>query len=561
MRKKPLTYVLILGFLMIVAGFLFNPSLLEKFTSIGKFRSSWTVAKIHLIQYYFIIFGIVLVLGSLIINRFPKEKRTSQYILGICVIGIVVTIAGLIFSPSFIERNFSPISFLEDNNINSLILLQLVVITLGCLIIFISLLIYRRKFLDHTKKYGMVFLIIVLVLYFIFLDTTYFKIQYPNNTITKLSEYGKVIDLVLGKDILLSDFEPKSTLKVERKHIFKAKFPVIDIHFHFNSEFITEEDKRVLAPESIIKSMDSLGIKMIINLDGFGAGGTVDFLIRYQRKYPERFLNFAPLWFPPNIITDDHISQQIERFEKLVKNGETNGMKLWKYLGLKTRDISGKVIPVDDPRLDPMWSKAGELGVPILWHCLDPTGSFQPVDKTNERFLALKSISKWTFYGPRYPNVGDVLKQRENVLRKHPNTIFIGAHMGYNPNDLNYLGYLLDTYANYYVDISAVLSDIGRQPYTARRFFIKYQDRILFGTDGGCLMTEKDWTFEKCYQTHFEFLETENEYFDYPLQDVVNQGDWKIYGINLPDEVLEKVYYKNAERILPNIFKSTASGK
>ncbi|HSR16460.1 MAG TPA: amidohydrolase family protein, partial [Ignavibacteriaceae bacterium] len=151
---------------------------------------------------------------------------------------------------------------------------------------------------------------------------------------------------------------------------------------------------------------------------------------------------------------------------------------------------------------------------------------------------------------PGIPSRESVLKARENVIKKHPNTIFIGAHMGQNVDDLKYIAYLLDTYPNYYVEPSSTLSDLGKQPYTSRKFFIKYQDRILFGTDGGSLFGVKGWTVEKFYQAYFEFFETENEFISYPLQGAINQGDWKICGINLPDSVLEKIYYKNAEKIL-----------
>jgi predicted TIM-barrel fold metal-dependent hydrolase len=234
--------------------------------------------------------------------------------------------------------------------------------------------------------------------------------------------------------------------------------------------------------------------------------------------------------------------------EENVKKG-ARGLKVWKQVGLKYKDDFGKIIPVDDPHYDPVWAKAGELRVPVLWHIGDPSPFFQPVDRFNERYEELKRYPEWSFYGPRFPTWSTLLKQRENVLKKHPETIFIGAHMGHNMDDLSYLAYLLDTYPNYYVDIGACLLELGRQPYSARKFFIKYQDRILFGSDGGA-MFDQEWTIDKLYSTYFEFLETENEYVDYPIWGQINRARWKIYGINLPDEVLENVYYKNAEKIL-----------
>jgi uncharacterized protein len=234
------------------------------------------------------------------------------------------------------------------------------------------------------------------------------------------------------------------------------------------------------------------------------------------------------------------------------------GIGEWpKYLGISIKDINQKIIPADDQRLDPFWSKVAELGVPILWHLTDPTAFFQPVDRFNERFTELGHYPFWSYYKPGIPDKATLYKQQENVLKKHPNMLVIGAHMGMLADNLSYLSYLFDTYPNYYVDCSATLSELGRQPYTTRKFFIKYQDRILFGSDGGALVGVKGWTVEKFFQAYFEFFETENEYIDYPGQGAINQGNWKICGVNLPDEVLEKIYYKNAERIFPKIFKNT----
>jgi predicted TIM-barrel fold metal-dependent hydrolase len=157
---------------------------------------------------------------------------------------------------------------------------------------------------------------------------------------------------------------------------------------------------------------------------------------------------------------------------------------------------------------------------------------------------------EWSFYGPQYPTRETLFKQRENLIKRHPGTVFIGAHIGCNEDDLQYASYMLDTYPNYYVDMAARINELGRQPYSARKFFLKYQDRILFGTDGGYQTGSKELPAELLYRTYFEFLETHSEYFNYPLWDIQKQGRWRIYGIHLPDEVLEKIYYKNAERLL-----------
>lgn len=547
MFKKPLTIGIILGLLIIVVGFAFNPALLVKFTSVGKFRSTWTVAEIRLAQYYLIILGSAVFLISLVISLLPKVKRIDQILIGICCLGIILIISGLTLSPDFVEKNLSPINYLEEYQLHFLSNLQLGTILFGYVFILSSILLYRRKILKSNKKFGLSIGIIMLILFISLFYSTYLDSQYPSNILFKPNQYGKVINLLLGRDILHSDFEPHSKLVIERKNIMKAKYPVIDMNFHLQSAFQTEEDRRVLIPENLVRSMDSIGLKIIVNTDGLSGN-----LKQYAEKYPDRFINFSATWFPPTIMSDEELADLPNDLERKVQMGCRGDGEIWKHLGLKTRDAAGKIIPVDDPRLDPLWDKAAELGIPILWHMGDPAAFFQPVNRFNERYEEIRKMSDWNFYGSRFPSREELLKQRENVLRKHPKTIFIGCHLGYNPDNLKYVGYLLDTYPNYYVEMSAILSDLGRQPFTARKFFIKYQDRILFASDGGSNLNEKGWTLEKYYRAYFEFLETENEYFDYPLKGVINQGDWKIYGINLPDEVLEKIYYKNSEKILFN---------
>jgi predicted TIM-barrel fold metal-dependent hydrolase len=217
------------------------------------------------------------------------------------------------------------------------------------------------------------------------------------------------------------------------------------------------------------------------------------------------------------------------------------GLKIAKDLGLSFKDKSGKLIPVDDPRIDPIWEKCGELGIPVEIHVSDPKAFFTPVDEFNERYDELGAHPGWSFYGDEFPSKEEILAQRNRVIARHPNTIFIGAHMGNLPEELHIVANWLDVYPNFYVDIDARISDIGRQPYTARKFLIKYQDRVLFGTDTPCNA--------EAYRIYYRFLETDDEYFD-PAGGHHLQGRWMIYGVHLPDEVLEKIYNKNALKIL-----------
>ena len=217
------------------------------------------------------------------------------------------------------------------------------------------------------------------------------------------------------------------------------------------------------------------------------------------------------------------------------------GLKISKSLGLSDKDSTGKLITVDDPRIDPIWAKCGELGIPVEIHVTDPKAFFTPVDRFNERYDELGMNPEWSFYGDQYPEKEEILAARNRVIARHPDTIFIGAHFGNLPEELETVAGWLDSWPNFYVDIDARISELGRQPYSARRFFIKYQDRILFGTDTPCRAD--------AYRLYFRFLETDDEYID-PTSAHKLQGRWMIYGLYLPDEVLEKIYNKNALKIL-----------
>jgi uncharacterized protein len=556
MFKKPFIIIGLIGILLLIGGLLFNQSLIGSFASDGRIKSITTLTVVHIIQLLLLTLGVITILVSVFFNLIPKERRQGLYLIAICIFGLVVIVIGVFSSPAFFHSDLIPVQRFDNDYYRSLYnsfdrytnlfySLQLVLITAGCLVFLISFLLFIRKSLKLNWVWSFLSIFLVLIIYLSLLYVYIFNKIYTNNILLTDGVFNKVFDLVAGRDLLHSEFDPEPMLVVARKEITKAKYPVIDINFHLNSSFQTDYDRIVLKPDNLVRSMDSVGVKILVNTDGYWGG-----LERYAEQYPDRFINFYPTGFRVGIMTNEDLADLPHRFEKAVKKGAHGNGELWKNLGLKTRDENGKVIPVDDPRLDPLWAKGTELNVPFIWHLGDPAAFYHPVNKHNERYEELGKNPAWSVYGERFPKREEVLKQRENVFKKHPGTIFIGAHFGMTPENLEYTGYLLDTYPNYFIELSSVLSDLGRQPYTAREFFIKYQDRILFGTDGGNNFGEKGWTVEKYYQTYFEFLETDNEYFSYPLQEVVNQGKWKIHGINLPDSVLEKVYYKNAEKIL-----------
>lgn len=440
---------------------------------------------------------------------------------------------GIVFNPSFVAKYVKQVETLHPSAVSKVLSYQLYIITLGFLVIFVSALIYSRR---YVKILSFPLLITYLLLVYGF----YINKRYPENIILKPSELVKTWHVLLGKELVVNDYQPKSALVTKNREIKRAKYPVIDIHFHLGS--LTN-----LSVNQLVKAMDACGITKVVNLDG--GARLEEFIKDFRNEYPDRFIMFAQLNLSQLDDPNFAGNQTALLIEKVVNFG-AQGLKVPKDLGLGIKDRSGRLIPVDDPRLDPIWSKAGELGIPVLIHTADPTPFFQPVNRFNERYEELSKFPEWSYYSPYFPSKETLLAERENLLRKHPKTIFIGAHMGMSPANLSYVGYLLNNYPNYYVDISSVLSDLGRQPYTAREFFIRYQDRILFGTDGGYALGTNGWSAERFFRKYFEFLETDNEYFGYPLWDITKQGKWRIYGINLPDEVLKKVYYNNAAKVL-----------
>ncbi|MFC1608337.1 amidohydrolase family protein [Candidatus Latescibacterota bacterium] len=338
-------------------------------------------------------------------------------------------------------------------------------------------------------------------------------------------------------DLKLLDWQPKSMLVVKETIILRPKFPVIDIHNHLGRAF---EDESPEAVNRMIEEMDKAGVVSCVSLDARSKDDVYkQHLSRLKRMPKGRILVF----FSPDfskIDEPDFGRKEAARLEHAVKLG-ARGMKIFKSLGLTIRDKTGELVKVDDPRIDPIWAKCGELGIPVMIHVADPEAFFTPVDRFNERYDELGAHPNWAFYGDQFPPKEEILAQRNRVFARHPGTTFIGAHVGTLPEKLHQVGMWLDAYPNLHVDICARISDLGRQPRTARKFLIAYQDRVLFGTD--------TYPSAEAYRIYYRFFETDDEYFD-PAGGHHRQARWMIYGVYLPDEVLEKIYYKNAEKIL-----------
>ena len=370
-----------------------------------------------------------------------------------------------------------------------------------------------------------------------------FQQRYPRADLFSTTRLRDGAAILLGNDIALSRYQPRSTLVVDRKPVTRAAYPAIDIHFHLESLSPS------ITPERLVQAMDAAGIAKLVNLDGL-PGMFEHFATTFRAKYPDRFILFVKP-DPSALQREGGVQEQLEWVKKAVRMG-ARGVKESKSFGLGQRDASGALVPIDDARLDPLWDLADKLGMPVLVHTGEPAAFYAPIDQHNERLEELIEHPQFSLYGPGHPTHEQLMKQREHLIARHPGTNFIGAHMGMNPEDLKYVAYMLDTYPNYYVDMSSVVQELGREPYTARRFFIQYQDRILFGTDGGfALDPEKGWTPERMYRSYIEFLETDNEYIEYPLTEITKQGLWRVHGIALPREVLEKIYVRNAEKLIP----------
>ena len=333
------------------------------------------------------------------------------------------------------------------------------------------------------------------------------------------------------------DFEsynPPSTLVVPQHQISKAKYPFIDVHNHQYG--MQRMDLNTLTTE-----MDKLNMRVMVNLSGGSGSQVMDAAKNASDTKPGRFIIFANVDF--KAVGEAGWGEKAARqLEEDVKNG-ANGLKIFKNLGLSVKDISGNRVAVDDARLDALWKKAGELKIPVLIHTADPKSFWDPLDNSNERWLEL-IINPNRKRGADNPLPFETLiAEQHNLFRKHGNTIFIAAHFGWYPNDLNKLSSILNEMPNVMVEFGAVIAELGRQPKAAKAFFTKYQDRILFGKDS--------WVPAE-YATYFRVLETEDEYFPYHKK---YHAYWAMYGMGLPDNILKKVYYKNALRIIPNIDK------
>jgi predicted TIM-barrel fold metal-dependent hydrolase len=333
----------------------------------------------------------------------------------------------------------------------------------------------------------------------------------------------------------LEDYEPSSMLVVEEHPVRRAKFPFVDVHGHQN---LAANDA---ALASLVAQMDKMGLRTMVNLSG-GSGDRLREQVRNARaKHPGRFVVFANVdW--GRINEPDFARNAAAQLERDVKEGGAVGLKVFKNLGMDTYWADGSRVRTDDPRLAPIWDKAGALGIPVLIHTAEPAAFFLPVDKHNERYLELTQFPARTRPPEKYPPFDSLIAEQHRMFRRHARTQFISAHLSWLGQDLGRLGRTLDSIPNMHVEVAAALYEIGRQPRAGRAFFMKYQDRILMGKDtfGG----------EDEFAVYFRIFESNDEYFPWYRR---RHAFWGMYGLGLPDSVLKKVYYGNALRIVKGI--------
>jgi predicted TIM-barrel fold metal-dependent hydrolase len=358
-----------------------------------------------------------------------------------------------------------------------------------------------------------------------------------------------------GRPLALDAFRPRAMLRTPNHQPKRAKFAAVDVHTHPRIRFRHSAEQL----DAFVRIMDEQNIALCVSLDGQLGDSLEEHKKHLWTKYPDRFLIFANIDWRGAGRPDDPASwdchrpdfaRRMTRALKDAKERGVSGLKIFKQFGLGYKNPDGSLIKINDERWDPIWRACGELGLPVIIHTADPAAFFLPIDEKNERWEELHRHPDWSFYGDEFPSREELLAARNRVIARHPKTTFIGAHVANNPEDLAEVGRWLDKHPNLVVEISSRIAELGRQPRTAREFFLKYADRIMFGTDGPRPAAR--------LLPHWRFLETQDEYFPYAENPFPPQGLWNIYGLNLPDDVLKKVYHENAARVIPGVKEKLA---
>ncbi|MGC2250975.1 MAG: amidohydrolase family protein, partial [Acidobacteriaceae bacterium] len=362
-----------------------------------------------------------------------------------------------------------------------------------------------------------------------------------------------------GAPLSLEDYEPRSMLRVPQTHVARAKYPVIDIHTHItfaakdkNGVALSAARTYAATPQELLAVMDRKNIRSMVDLTGGYGGGLKETIARYDDAYRGRFYTMTePIY--EKFLEPNYPQLQAEAIEQAHRDG-ARGLKILKTLGLYLRSniTSGTLVAIDDKRFDPMWDTCGQLKMPVAIHIADPVAFFTPTDRFNERYEELHNHPDWSFYGRDFPKFDELIAARNRMMARHPNTHFIVLHVGNYAENLQNVSENLDRFQHMTVDTAARIGELGRQPRASQKFFDKYQDRILFGTDASphAMDVPQQIFGDRLYEIYYRFFETDDEYFDYAPAPKPPQGRWEISGIHLPDTILRKVYNGNAMREL-----------
>jgi predicted TIM-barrel fold metal-dependent hydrolase len=357
----------------------------------------------------------------------------------------------------------------------------------------------------------------------------------------------------------LEDYQPRSMLQVPETHVARAKYPVIDIHTHItdaavdkNGVALSSARKFAATPQQLLAVMDKKNIRSMVDLTGGYGSGLVETIQRYDRAYRDRFYTFTEPTYE-KFLDHNYPQLQAQAIEQAHRDG-ARGLKILKTLGLYLRSniTSGTLVKIDDKRFDPMWDACGQLKMPVAIHIADPVAFFTPTDRFNERYEELHNHPDWSFYGRDFPQFDELIAARNRMMARHPNTHFIVLHVGNYAENLQNVSENLDRFPHMTVDTAARIGELGRQPRASQKFFDKYQDRILFGTDASPHAPDVPQQIfgDRLYEIYYRFFETNDEYFNYSPAKIPPQGRWEISGLNLPDPILRKVYNENAKREL-----------
>jgi predicted TIM-barrel fold metal-dependent hydrolase len=354
----------------------------------------------------------------------------------------------------------------------------------------------------------------------------------------------------------LSEFEPRSMLHVPETRVARPRFPVIDVHTHltFGRRGPGEGIDTLIGAKEALSVMDRKGIRTMVNLTGGTGAGFEQALAAFDRAAPGRFRSCVELSYA-RVGETGFPKLQADAVGRARSAGAV-GLKVLKSLGLTLRDggPQGPLIEVDDRRFDPTWEVCAAADMPVFIHTADPEAFFLPIDRFNERWDELGHHPDWSFHGRDFPSFRALMEARDRVFARHPRTTFVALHVGHDAENLGFVSETLERFPNVMVEIGARIGELGRQPRTARRFFERHQDRILFGTDAvpppAGESTPQQVFKDELYEIYYRFLETEDEYFDYAPAPVPPQGRWRIYGLGLPEPILKKVYHENAVRLL-----------